>query len=63
MIAHSYDDFKFAHYALDLQSIDSNRNIGSFAWLFYDLEKPSTYSLTLLFENARLTPLYEAVLV
>ena len=62
MIAHGYNDVKFAHYALDLYPTDSNHTIGSFARFLHDLKKLSFYSSRLLFENSSSTPLYKMVL-
>lgn len=50
------------NYLRSFESIDSNYTSGSFAKLLCDLEKPPTYSSSSLFENARSTPLYGAVL-
>jgi hypothetical protein len=43
MIAHGHGDVKYAHYALDLYSADSNHRIWSFARFLHDLEKPLAY--------------------
>jgi hypothetical protein len=62
MIAHSHDDGKYAHFSLDLYPYDSNHTVWSVAKLLRDLEKLSTSSSRLLFENSKATPLYAIVL-
>ena len=63
MIAHGHGDAKLAHYAIDLYLENLRHTIGLFAKLLHDLQKPLAYSSRLFFENAGLTPSFEAVLI
>jgi hypothetical protein len=62
MIAHGYEDVKFAHFSLNLYLGDSNHTVGSVAKLLHDLEKPLVSLSEVLFENSGSIPLFDVVL-
>ena len=53
---------RYAHYGLDLYPHDANYTVGSFVKLLRDLELPPKSSSRALFQNARSSALYEALL-
>ena len=62
MLVHGHSDVRYAHYGLDLYPHDANYIVGSFAKLLCDLELPPKSSSRALFQNARSSLLYEALL-
>ena len=62
MIAHGYEDVRYAHYGLDLFPHDLNYTIGSVAKLLRDLELPPKSLYRELFMNLKSTNLFKAVL-
>jgi hypothetical protein len=62
MLAHGHGDVCYAHYGLDIFAHDSNYTVGSFAKLLRDLERPPKSSSRRLFDGARSSPLFQAVL-
>ena len=63
MITHGHGDVRYAHYALDIFSSDSNHIVGSIAKLLRDLELALKYSLHELFSGSRSVKLFTALLV
>ena len=62
MIAHEHGDIRYAYYALDLYSANSNHIVGSIAKVLRDLEDvPKFVSRDIFLDNHTL-PLFDAVL-
>jgi hypothetical protein len=62
MLAHGHGDVHYAHYGLDIFARDSNYTVGSFAKLLRDLERPPKSSSRRLFDGARSSLMFQAVL-
>jgi hypothetical protein len=62
MLAHGHGDVRYAHYGLGIFAHDSNYTVGSFAKLLRDLDRPPKSSYHRLFDGARSSPLFQAVL-